>query len=211
MYKVILSLLILSMPFLLGAQTYDGFTKGISKSGKVKVMSRVLRKTNEKGEKIQVAEYTTETIAVMNFDKAVAIMKNVELHPKFMTDTEISKRIKTISENEWIIYYAFDSPWPLPNSDCVIKMNYSLSADGKTATFSGVSNPSLYAIQEVIRMNYFTVVYTFENMGSGRVKYTVETKATPVTTVPDWVVNTWFPEGPAETVENFIRLVNDSK
>jgi hypothetical protein len=74
---------------------------------------------DEKGKKIPlIQDYTNTIISGISMEKCIALMKDIPKH-KYFTGDYTSKLIKTISENEWIIYYYTKNPIFIENSDCV--------------------------------------------------------------------------------------------
>ncbi len=177
-----------------------------SKSGRIKVSSRITKRFDDKGNKMQVAEYNATVLANVSLEKCIALMKNVSRHKEFLERTEKSQRIKTISANEWIIYYHYSSPWPLPDSDCISKVKMIENERDKTVTFDGKAVPRLYEDKGLRRMTLSDVKYIFKDIENGKVKIMMQVTFTPVITAPDWMLNIWFPEGPAAMLERFIEL-----
>ena len=101
----------------------DGWTKKDSDNGKYKLVYKFSNSVTSEN-KIQLVEYVVSSTEKLNYEKCKAVIKNLNTHRAFLDYTEKSKVLKTYNSTEWLIYYFFDAPWPLPNSDCV--SNYKM-------------------------------------------------------------------------------------
>ncbi len=132
----------------------------------------------------------------------------MEKHKEF-EDYEVSKKVETISDNEWIVYYYTNSPWPMPDNDCVAKMSYTEDDQG-TASFSIIAAPAMFEMKNVDRMTYYEVVYTFKDLGNDKVELMVDAKMSPTIQAPDWMVSSFFPNGPAGILRKISELAKSS-
>lgn len=183
----------------------EAWKKEISKDGSIEVDYRIFKALDEKGESIQIVEYNVSTIQALDFNKCIVMMNNISNHKYFSEETEESYKLKDLSENKSLIYYYIDSPWPLPNSDCVSIL--TIIKKEKSVIYELHSSPNSYEMKDVKRMILSDAIYTFEKRDDNKVKITNYTKFSPTTTVPQWLVNTWFPNGPIEIMKNIIATV----
>lgn len=181
-----------------------------SKDGTIQVDYTVYKVKNSSGDNTQVIEYKTTTTSALSFEKCIKMMKDVSNHKDFSDDTEDSYKIKDISEDECLVYYYIDAPWPMPNADCVSLMSIIEDPGNESIRFELESAPDLYEMQDVKRMNSSIAMYTFKKINDIEVAITIYTRFTPVATAPDWLVKTWFPKGPIEIMENIINLVKST-
>lgn len=191
----------------LSAQEKDCTTKELDKS-KIIVKYCFSKFLDEDGNDLLLIEDSTITEAQIDFEKCLFLMKDVQKHKLFTGDSE-SRIIKTISDNEWIIYYYTDNPWPVENSDCVSRMTFTENKDEKTAIFELVATPSEYEKGDVNRMKHFNVIYTFKDLGDGKVRITMRGKSSPPVKVPMWLVKSAFPKAPASTIRDIVKLVKE--
>jgi len=182
---------------LLWAQEVDWKTEH-SKDGRVEVNYLIKSEKNSVGEKVQIVEYESTMISQsFSLNQGIALMKNVDLHKDFLQDTEQSYKIKDLSEDSWSVYYYINSIWPLPDTDCVAKVIFEQENEN-TVSFTSISTPNDYENKGVERMVLNDAKYTFETMPDSSVKITIWVKFQPVVNAPKWLLNTWFPKGPAE-------------
>jgi hypothetical protein len=187
----------------------DDWTKEMSRDGKTEVMSFISSRVDENGNEVQLAEYSATTIADGNIDNFSALLKDASLHKIFMENADISEELKAFSDNEWLVYYYFDSPWPMPNSDCVMTMKFSKNKTDKTIVYEGKTTPKLLEEKDVKRMNYYIVNYTIKELEEGKVEVSMWAKVTPVVSGPDWMINSWFPKGPAGILSRLVKAANN--
>ena len=210
--KVHIGLIILGMIFLnanIFAQTEEWKTEK-TKDGQITVSSNISKRADENGDEVQLLEYTATTTASVSMQNCISVIKDVSKHKEF-TDDDISKKIKTISDNEWVVYYYTGAMWPFSDFDCVAKMILSEDETKRTATFTLTAVPSmLEEKKKVDRMTYYNVTYAFEDLGNGKVEITTTGKMSPTMEAPAWMMKKWFPEGPADILRIIIKLAKSS-
>ena len=203
----LVALITCSIDFLNGQA--DDWAIKYSKDGKIEVKYNVGSRIDKSGEEVQLIEYTASTITDVPLEQCIQTMRNVSLHKEFMGNTEESKELETLSETEWLAYYFFEPPWPMPDNDCVMKTSLSKSEDEKYIVFEGVSLPDLIEKTEVKRLDYYEYAYSFEEKKDKSVEFTIAVRLTPVSSGPEWMVKTWFPKGPVEFMQDFITIAKE--
>lgn len=181
-----------------------------SDDGKVTVRRCISERVDDKGEEVQLIEYTATHTDSVALRECVRVVKDASKHKDFL-DEEVSTLVATISAHEWIVYYFFDAPWPLPNSDCVVSMKLSEDAVKKTAVFTFTAAPSMLEDKGVNRMTYYHVTYAFKDVGNGNTEMSIDAKFSPALQVPNWMVAGWFPDGPADILQRLARLARGKK
>jgi PadR family transcriptional regulator, regulatory protein PadR len=176
-----------------------------TKDGKVSVKSIIAERTDENNKVVQLIEFVATTVDSVNLRDCVAVMKDIGKHKNFW-GAQKSDKLKSISENEWIIYYYFDSPWPAPNYDYVARMNFAIDPTNKMATFTLTATPKEFEKTDVKRMTHYNVTYTFKDVGNGKTEMTTTSSASPVFKAPAWLVSSYFPNGPAGILKRIAKL-----
>ena len=205
--KYILSILSIFFFFSLGFSQDKKWKKEQSKDGSIQVEYTIYDEKDEPGDEMQIIEYKTKTTRALSFDKCIDVLKNVANHKDFSDETEESYKIKDLSENKSLIYYYIDAPWPMPNSDCVSVMSMIEEPENNSIRFELVAAADEYEMQDVKRMTVSTAIYTFKKIDEKDVEISIYTKFSPVAAAPDWLVKTWFPNGPIEIMENIVALI----
>lgn len=176
-----------------------------SKDGKVEVVSRISARIGAEGQRQQLIEYSATTTARVGLENCVALLKDAAKHKDFLDD-EISKRIATVSDSEWVLYYYSPAPWPLSDFDCVTRMRYSQSPGEKRALFTLSAAPALLAPGKVKRISHYEVAYEFEDLGDGKTLISMRASVAPTIKVPAWMLNSIFPETPADILRKIAKL-----
>jgi len=133
-------------------------------------------------------------------------MKNTALHKKIFDYTTNAELLEKISESEWYNYYYSDTPWPLPDSDSVTR--FLFSNNGQTAYFISSAKPDRIEQNNVQRLQLYNTDYIFTKLGNGKVKIIIKSKFQPIGNAPKWLLNFWFPDGPAKMIERLVNLAN---
>lgn len=190
------------------AQSTDWKTEK-SEDGKITVVSKISKRIDEEANEVQLIEYIATTTANVSMQSCISIMKDISKHKDILNES-VSEIVRIISDNEWLIYYYFDAPWPLPNSDCVSKMNFSEDLSNGMVTFTLTAEPSMYDKKDVKRLSYYNITYTFKDIGNGKVEMTSTAKLTPVIQAPEWIVREFFPNGPARYLQRLLVLAKSA-
>ncbi|MGL1937009.1 MAG: hypothetical protein OCD01_18425 [Fibrobacterales bacterium] len=186
----------------------EQWNEAVSDNKKTTIKWSITERTDSNGETDPIIEYTAVTIDSLNMQHCISTMKDISKH-KIIFEKKESNIVKTISENEWIVYLYNDSPWPLSDFDMVNKMTYSIDSTGTEASFHLQSAPSLYKkAKDVNRQKEYTVTYSFRDLKDGRVKITTLAKMVPPISVPMWMLNVAFPGAEFDMIDRFINLVN---
>ncbi|MEO9893197.1 hypothetical protein [Aurantibacter sp.] len=148
--------------------------------------------------------YIAQTSVNTSLEELDAYFSKSGNHKSFLERTPITKEIEKSSKNEWLSYYYFDAPWPMADSDIVIKFNRVKQENKLVFTANGVSNS--YQPEDVKRMSNYKVIYEFEKVDNGTTKITYNADYIPVGSVPNFLIKTWFPEGPANIVKGIGAL-----
>lgn len=198
--------IIVSILILFSAETFaqsGEWKTETTKDKLVTVRSRVSKKTDENGKARQLIEFVATTTSDVDIQSLITLLKRVEKHKEFNDDAE-SKLVNKISENEWIIYYYSNVPWPIADFDAVYRM--IMSEDKDAATFTLTTEPTLYEKTKAARLSYSDIKYEFKNLGNGSVKITLSNSTCPTTEVPGWLIRKNFPSGPASIFKKMIKL-----
>lgn len=180
-----------------------------TEDGKITVTSKISKRTDDIEGEVQLIEYIATTTANVSMHNCISVMKDISKHKEILNE-EVSEMVKIISDNEWLIYYYFDAPWPIPNSDCVTKMSFSEDLTNNMATFTITAEPFMYEQKDVKRLTFYNVIYTFKDLGNGNVEMTSTAKLTPVVQAPEWIVREFFPNGPARYLQRLLVLAKNA-
>lgn len=194
------------MLFIQNTNLSDQWTEYEIQKGDIEVRSRISRERDKGDKKVLIIEYEAKTAKDISLSSCLALIENVEKHKEFLERTEISRIISHDTSDEWLIYYYVTQPWPLPDADAVTILKKTIRDSGKIISYYGYAAPDLYEDQGVKRMKINEVTYTFKKLGPDKVEILMQSRFSPTVSAPDWMINTWFPEGPANILSRFIEL-----
>jgi hypothetical protein len=180
-----------------------------SEDESIKVVYSIYDSLDVNGEEQTYIEYTGKTRTVATLEKCVEIFNNPGMHKKFYEYTEVSDKVKDISENEWIIYYYYSPPWPIADSDCVSRITMYADSVNKKIVFTSFSEPNLIETKGVTRSELNDITFTFTRINENETEVFIEAILVPETPAPKWMMSAWFPEGPAGTLKRFIKLAEE--
>ena len=187
------------------------WTTEISDDGLTSVQYNIYDSLDVEGDEVTYIEYNATTKTKATLENCIEIFNNPDMHKKFYEYTEESKKIKTISESAWIVYYYYSPPWPIADSDCVSRITMiSDSLKGKVV-FTSFSEPNLIEKKDVVRSELNNITFTFKQISDSEVEITIEAILIPEMAAPKWMMNAWFPDGPAGTLKRFKELAENSK
>ena len=66
-------------------------------------------------------EYEAVSWAKTDLERRKGVMMDDTKHMGFMEGTEEVKRVKNLSEDEWVSCYFLNSRWPMPDSDLAFR------------------------------------------------------------------------------------------
>jgi hypothetical protein len=191
------------------AQTQEWKTE-TADNGKITVKYNVSERTDEKGESSLLIEYTATTSDSLSMQNCISLMNNVSRHREF-TDDKISEKVKTISGNEWVVYYYSKNPWPVEDYDCVAKMTFTENPADKTAVFTLTAVPSIYEKKDVKRMTNYDLSYSFKDLQDGKVEIVLNARMVPAVKFPRWMVKAAFPGVAVDWIQKFVKLAKQIK
>lgn len=200
---LILAFFLLST-FPMKAQEEEWKTK-VARNGLVTVKYRVYNQLDESGEKIQIIEFEAVTTTEASMEQCVAIMKEDANHVEIMEGTEEARRIKDLPGEEWITYYYYKPPWPMPAADVITRYKLEEDPEQKQAILTGTPAPDMHPRSDLPRMENNHTKYTFSDLGE-KVEIVMYSWSIPLISAPNWLAKTWFPNGPADMVRGIANF-----
>ena len=193
----------------LSAQTHEWRT-ALSKDAKITARYNFSTRINEEGDKVPVVKTVTTSTESIGIDNCIALMKNIAKHKDFRGEKS-SKLIRTVSENEWIIYYYNDKTLITPAVDGSYLMIFEEDRQSKTATFTITADPTLIEKTNTSRLTYAKEIYLFKETEEGKVEITIETTVSPGFKVPFLMMKKAFPRKSFEHMEKFLEAAKKEK
>ena len=203
------TVLIVLYSLLLSIQTHaqrDDWKQEKTKDGKVTVSYNFAEHKDDKGKKFNVLEFEAVTVAVVNMESCLKVLKDDSRHKDFMDDAEHTERIRDLSEDEWLSYYLLKKRWPMPVSDVVTRYKLEADSENSSYTLTGIPAPDMYPDQGIERMRHSYSTYTLRDLGNGLTEVMMYSSSVPLASIPKMLLATWIPNGPAGIVNGIIRL-----
>ena len=196
------------VPGAVAAGQQPGWKEKTTKDGEVTVSYRFTEHEDQNGKKYNELEYEAVTRAETDLERCRKVMMDDSKHMAFMEGTEGVKRVKNLSESEWVTYYFLNSRWPMPDSDLVTRYKLEEDASRKQFVLSGSPAPDMYPEGDVPRMKYNQSKFTFTDQGNGIVEITMYSRSIPLVSIPKWLIASWIPNGPADMLHGIVDLAN---
>lgn len=190
------------------AQKSDWKTQ-TTKDGRVEVTYVFSDTIDERGKKANVLHYVATLRAEVSLESCEAVMREDSLHMGFMDGTEHVKRIKDLPDGEWVTYYFYNSPWPMPDADVITKYKLEEKPSEKRFFLTGTPAPDMYPEGDVPRMKHNYTKYSFTDLENDSVEIIMYSSSIPLVSVPKWVIATWIPDGPADMLNGITSLAKE--
>lgn len=118
--------------------------------------------------------------------------------------------VARLSDNEFITHMTFNSPWPVADRDCVMRIKVTRDAKG-IVTIAQTSEPKYLKESEgVVRIQQMTGLWKLIPVANGT-EVINEYSTNPGGNIPDWLTNTQSVEAPMETFESLKEHVTVKK
>ncbi|MEO7427666.1 MAG: hypothetical protein ABI036_20955 [Fibrobacteria bacterium] len=183
----------------------DAWKKEMTDDGKVSVEYRVSRIKDTAGAEAPLIEFKASMTDSAGFEKCISTLMNVSNHKTFNGD-EASETVRKVSETEWILYYNLKIPWPLPKTDCVVRMNFSRDTVNRSAEFSLVAAPDQAPPTGKRRFRVHQVSYTCKDLGNGKVELITAGKSSPPFKFPLWMIRASLPDAASDPLRIIMKL-----
>ncbi|NRB78090.1 MAG: hypothetical protein HRU38_05385 [Saccharospirillaceae bacterium] len=169
-------------------------------NNEIKIDYRI-SKIKENGIKQTLIEYEISSLQPITTEQCATLMLDIDNHRMFTDDKE-SKLIKKIEQDQFLIYYYTDTPWPMKNTDVVLSMRQQKSE--KDSHFYLSATPDLYPLKKVKRAKQYDseyhCLYIDENITHIRINFS----SIPAIKVPKWMLNAAFPKIGFDTMKRFV-------
>lgn len=183
----------------------EGWKTETSKDGKVVVSHRITDVVDAKGEKSTLVEYNTSMTASVEMRKTLAVLRDASRHAA-IHDDESSRTVRAISESERIVHYQLKMPWPLPKTDCVLRMVVREDSAKGLATVSLDGAPDEIPEGGSRRIRVYSTIYELKDLGGGRTELKARVRVRPPFELPRWILATGFPEDAAAPLKRIAQL-----
>jgi len=176
---------------------------GTTDNGRISVRSNISSQ-NVGGSEKTVIEYVASTVTEgISVERYVSLFGDVANHKRILNEKDV-RVVSAASEPEKLLYYYFDAPWPVPDSDAVVRMVFT--RDQAQSIYSLSAMPARYPRQGVRRFELYDVTYAFKDLGNGKVEATTTARVAPPITIPSFMLSSAFPGAAADGLRNLVNL-----
>ena len=120
-------------------------------NGAITVKTNISSRKDESGSSVPLIEYVaTTTTDNVSMERYISVVKDVSKHKAILNEKDV-RLLNTVSDNEWLVYYYFDTPWPVPDADVVAKMVLAQDVAEKKSVFTLTAAPTLFKKTSVKR------------------------------------------------------------
>lgn len=132
-------------------------------------------------------------------------------YPSWVPRCKSAKILARLSENETIVHFGFNSPWPVADRDCVVRIKTEKNPKTGVITITETSEPKyLKPVDGVVRIEQILASWKITPVPGGT-ELINEYATNPGGNIPDWMTNTQSVENPIATFENIQGKVESKK
>lgn len=143
-------------------------------------------------------------------DEIAQTLLDYENFARWVPRCSASRIVARLSENEFIAYTAYKSPWPVADRDCVVRVKVSRDSKGGI-TIQQTSEPKYLKEKEgVVRIQQMVGIWKLTPTANGT-EVLNEYSVNPGGNIPDWLINTQCVEAPIETFEKLQEVTTVKK
>lgn len=137
----------------------------------------------------------------------VRFITDFDSYPKWVPRCREAKVLARISDNEFIAYMIFKSPWPVADRDCVVRVKVERDPTTGIVVIRETSEPKyVNRRSNVVRIEQMSSVWRIVPQKGGLL-VSNENSTNPGGTIPDWLTNTQSVDNPYDiftTIQNTI-------
>ncbi len=155
-----------------------------------------------------VKEFKAMTTVKLSLDQVTELFENVSDYHKWMANVSTCKLIQSINENETLVYYTSELPWPINDRDMVVRIEKYESEDGSLCFYMSCEDDVLEEYDDYLRIKLANGVWEFTPNTDSSIEITYQFLGDPGGNLPAWVLNLFIVDGPFETLENIREMQN---
>lgn len=141
----------------------------------------------------------------------MTILGDVQGYTDWVYKCSASKRLKTISEQEFYYYTQTDMPFIIKDRDLVVHSKQWQDPNGVVHSRSSAVPNFIPAIDNMVRVKYFESNWKITPYDDGTLTIDYTVKTDPGGNIPVWIINLAVTKGPLNTMEKLIENVQQEK
>ena len=137
----------------------------------------------------------------------VAVLKNPELAVEWvdlMTDHHV---VRSVGENQNLIYESYGLPWPIADRDYLMMEKYGYFPQTKSFTidYESVSDPERPENKDHVRATVYRTFWRLTMVDADTTKVQIEVATNPKGALPAWVINMIQKDWPWKTIDGLVK------
>lgn len=168
---------------------------------------KVYTRTSEKSD---VKEIRIESFFNTDISTFVNLLKNPYRYTEWVYKCTESRRLETVSEDEFYYYIVTDLPFPVNDRDMiVITKSWIDEADGSINSFSESKPEYLPEDDEYIRVPFYESSWKISATDQNSLFVEYQSITDPGGSLPIWMVNLAITSGPLKTMQALRELLKN--
>lgn len=149
-----------------------------------------------------VLSYKAETTIDVPIERAVALVLDVNNSPKWVPNVAKAEVLsRDDKKGEFSIYMVLDFPFPLKDRDMVVKGTMSKDASGTIYIKNSAVQQGKALNSDYIRLKDYAGDWTFQKLGTNKVKVITSGHANPEGSIPASVTNMLVEQQPYQMLQ----------
>ncbi|MBC7922591.1 MAG: START domain-containing protein [Ferruginibacter sp.] len=182
-------------------QVPTGSWKLVKDKNGVKVYTR-------KVEGSALKEFKAVTTVAAPLNSLVALLKDFESYPAWVTDCKAARQLKLVSPTSYYYYAELNAPWPVENRDMVVHFQVQQDSATKAVTCTMAAEPDYLPPQPGnVRIPKLKGTWQLTPQQDGTVEVLHRVHAESGGSIPAWLANSVMTDGPYRTLSNMRNVV----
>ena len=159
---------------------------------------------------VKTTEYKAQVTVDADLEACVALLQDIDSHPKFMGSVRSVKLLKEYNNKESLIYLVIDMPFPMKDKDLVSQAKFDYQPDQNKVIVDISCQPDKAPAASYDRMRKADGHWTFHEAKKGKTQVTYQL-AFEETGAPNWIVDYFILDNPKKIMNGFATLVKEPK
>ena len=142
------------------------------------------------------------------FADVVKYMYAIDRRKEWVADCTVSDVINKKGNEEFIVHFVIDTPWPTQDRDMVVKIIVDKTTEKDAVFFRFISMPNyIPKKEEYIRIQKAIGYWKVRKVNETRTEISSEGKSTTGGDIPTWVSNLFVTDNPFQSIKNIREIL----
>jgi len=144
------------------------------------------------------------------YSEVLTYMYQVELRKDWVADCSTSDVLHKVGDNEFIVYFVINTPWPTEDRDMVVKIIVDTETEEGAVFFRFTCLPHYIPEKEgITRIQKAVGYWKVRKVNETTTEVSSEGRSTTGGNIPEWLANMFVEDNPYESIKN-IREIMES-